>query len=203
MVGAICRGAVAGLIAAAMAMTAATAQDLTLADATSANAKLVVIVETASHPRGVDAGPVRTVFAEREINAYFKFYGPKFLPGGIVNPQFSLGERGRITARATVDLDAVRKSRPREWLDPLAYVTGSLDVTATGVVSGANGMGTVEFESATVAGVAVAKGLLQEVVRFYTATPDMPYGFDLDAPFKLPVGIRSVSGERGRGTIVQ
>jgi hypothetical protein len=201
--GAIRRGAFAGVVAAAMAMTAVTAQELTLADATSANAKLIVIVETAKRPRGTDAAPVRNVFTEREINAYFKFYGPKFLPGGIVDPLFSLGERGRITARATVDLDAVRESRARDWLDPLAYVTGSVEVTATGVVAGAAGMGTVEFESATVAGVAIAKGLLQELVRYYTATEQMPNGFDLDAPFKLPAGIRSVTGERGRGTIVQ
>jgi hypothetical protein len=100
-------------------------------------------------------------------------------------------------------LDAVRTSLQRDWRDPLAYLTGSLEVTAVGVVSTANGAGMARLETATVAGVSVPRSLLQELVRFYTTTPERPTGFDLDEPFALPLGIRSVIVEPGRATIAQ
>ena len=154
-------------------------------------------------PRPPAAPPVRTTFTDREANAYFRHYGSTFLPTGVVSPQVALAEAGRVTARALVNLDAVRTSQPRGWLDPLRYVTGMLEVTAAGVVSGSNGTGVFHFESATLAGVSVSKALLQELVRYYTTTPEQPNGFDLDKPFDLPSGIRSVESGRGTAVITQ
>ncbi|MEZ5317102.1 MAG: hypothetical protein R2752_06840 [Vicinamibacterales bacterium] len=176
---------------------------LTQADADSMNAKLSFIVETGEVPRPADAPPVQTAFTDREVNAYFRFYGPLFLPKGVQSPVVAIGDRGRLTARAIVDLDAVRTSQERGWLDPLAWVSGKLEVAAAGAVLGANGTGVFQFESATVGGVSVSKGVLQELVRFYTTSPDLPHGFDLDKPFALPAGIRSVGSRRGTATVVQ
>jgi hypothetical protein len=185
------------------AVVAATAQESLQADADSMRAKVAVIVAAGESVRGQAASALRTAFTDREVNAYFRVHGPTFLPHGVVSPQVTFGDHAHVTARANVDLDAVRRARPRDWLDPLAYVTGSLEVTAAGVVTGANGMGTFEFESATVAGLAVPKSVLQELVRYYTTTPEMPSGIDLDKPFALPANIRSVSFERGRATVIQ
>lgn len=167
------------------------------------SAKIMRIQEATASPRASSAPPVRTSFTDRETNAYLRYYGSTFLPSGIANPQVAIGDGGNVTARAIVDLDAVRVSQARSFLDPLAFVTGSLEVIASGVVAGADGWGTARFTSATVAGVSVPKSVAAELLRFYTRTPERPNGFEFDKPFELPAGIRSVVAERGRATIVQ
>jgi hypothetical protein len=144
---------------------------------------------------------VRTSFTEREVNAYLKFYGE--VPAGLVDPRIYIGEGGRLDGRAIVDLDAVRKSRPRGWTDPLGYVAGSMEVRASGSLRTANGIGTFELHSATLGGVPLPKTLLQELVNYYTRTPELPGGFDLDKPFELPHNIRQIDIQRGAATIIQ
>lgn len=172
-------------------------------DADSMRAKLAFIVETGDRERSRPAPPLRTSFSESEVNAYLGVYGATILPDGIANPQIRIGDRGRVTVHGLVDLDAVRKSRKRDWLDPMAYVTGSVEVSATGVVTASNGMGVAELESATLGGVAVPKSLLQELIRFYTTSQERPQGIGLDEPFELPAEIRSVAFEPGRATVSQ
>jgi len=171
-------------------------------------AKLATIVETGAQPRTTNAKPVRTSFTEREINAYFAVDGPAFLPRGITTPRFSIaplgkGERARVTARAIVDLDVVRHAQPRDLLDPFNYLSGRLEVTAAGSVGAANGVATLQLESATMAGVSLPESVLKEVVRYFTTTPDTPNGIDIGKPFELPARIRAVTFEPGRATVVQ
>ena len=61
----------------------------------------------------------------------------------------------------------------------------------------------IRYESATVGGVAVPKTVAQELLRFYTRTPERPDGFAFDEPFDLPAGLRAVSVERGSVTVTQ
>jgi hypothetical protein len=114
-----------------------------------------------------------------------------------------LGEDNRVEARATVDLDGVRRSRERSVFDPLAYVTGAVEVVAVGTVEGSGGEGLIRYESATVGGVAVPKTVAQELLRFYTTTPERPRGFAFDEPFALPAGVRAVSVARGAAAVTQ
>jgi len=181
----------------------ATAQDLTQAEADSMRAKVAFIIETGDSLRGPAMPAVHTSFTDREVNAYSKFYGPTFLPPGITDPRVAIDAHGRVTARGIFDLDAVRRARKRDWLDPLAYVAGAVEVTAAGFISGSDGLGVLRFESATLAGVSIPKGVLQELVRYYTATAQRPNGFGLDEPFTLPAKIRSVVLDHGHATIVQ
>jgi hypothetical protein len=191
------------MLSCGVTLGAATAQDFSRDEADSMAKKLAFIIETADRDRGRNAPPLRTSFTDREVNAYSSVYGPTFLPPGVTNPRLAIGDRGRVVARGIVDLGAVRRSRQRDWLDPLAYVNGSLEVVAAGVFAGADGLGVFQFESATVGGLAVPKSVLQELVRYYTTSDQMPAGFDIDAPFALPGNIRSISSESGRATIVQ
>jgi hypothetical protein len=108
-----------------------------------------------------------------------------------------------VRARAIIDLDAVRRSRPRSWRDPLFYITGSVEVAASGAITADEGVGRAQLEAATVGGVSVPRGVIQEVLRFYTKSPQRPEGFGLDQPFDLPANIRSAVVERGRVAIVQ
>jgi len=190
------------LIAAACFATAS-AQELSLAEADAMEAKLMRVEAAAATPRPAGAPPLRTTFTEREINAYFRHYGPDFLPAGIARPQVAIGDGGRIVARAIVDLDGVRVARERSLFDPLAYLTGSVEVVAAGTIAGADGFGIVRFESATVAGVSVPKSVAQELLRFYTRSLERPSGFEFDKPFELPAQARAVTAARGTATVVQ
>jgi len=165
--------------------------------------KLARVAAAAEAPRPTDAPPIHTKFTEREINAYLALEGPDFLPPGIAMPSVQLGDEGRVVAQAIVDLDAVRRSRERGLFDPLAYLTGSVEVLAVGKIEGDGGRGLIRYESATVGGVTVPKTVAQELLRFYTRTPKRPGGFELDEPFALPAGLRAVSVERGAVSVTQ
>src|SRR4051794_10732955 len=80
------------------------------------------------------AVPVTTPITEAEINAYFESGAKGQIPTGIVDPQLNALGDGRISGQAVVDLDAVRRQKKRGWLDPAAYLTGSLPVTASGLL---------------------------------------------------------------------
>ena len=118
-------------------------------------------------------------------------------------PRVRLGDDGRVQARAIVDLDAVRRSRERSAFDPLSYLTGSVEVVAAGRVEGSDSEGLIRYESATVGGVSVPKTVAQELLRFYTRTPERPGGFAFDEPFDLPAGLRAVSVESSSVTVTQ
>ena len=190
-------------ILAAALLGAGAAQEPSRVDADAMAAKLARVVAAAEDARAANAPPQRTTFAEREINAYLALDGPDFLPPGIAMPRIELGDDARVQARAIVDLDAVRRSRERSLFDPLAYLTGSVEVVAIGRVEGSDGEGLIRYESATVAGVGVPQTVAQELLRFYTRTPERPRGFAFDEPFTLPAGLRAVSVERGAVTVTQ
>ena len=88
-------------------------------------------------------------------------------------------------------------------LDPASYLTGRVPITATGVLTTSNGVGRFQLESATVGGIPLPKTLLQEIVSYYSRTPDTPAGVNLDDPFTLPARIREIQVERGQAVIIQ
>jgi hypothetical protein len=195
--------AIAVFAATALGAAAAHAQEPTRAEADAMQTKLTRVAAAAETPRPANAPPLRTTFTEREINAYLALDGPAFLPPGLAMPQVLLGDDSRVRARAIVDLDGVRRSRERSAFDPLAYLRGAVEVVATGRVEGSGGEGLIRYESATVGGVTVPKTVAQELLRFYTSTPERPRGFAFDEPFALPAGVRAVSAERGAVTVTQ
>src|SRR5947209_8761251 len=146
----------------------------------------------------------RTTVTENEVNSYLVYEAREQLPAGVVEPSVTILGTGRVSGRAVVDLDAVRKAKNATSLfDPMSYLTGRLPVTATGVLKTNNGFGQFMLESAAVAGVPVPKLVLQEIVSYYSRTPDKPSGIGLDDPFALPARIREIQVERGQAIIVQ
>lgn len=172
-------------------------------DADSLDRKLGQVLTRSAKPPAKSAKPLRTSIFDREVNAYFAYQGKEYLPVGVVNPVVTIVDSTRVEGRATIDLDAVRKSKERGWMDLLSYVTGSVEIRATGKLHAANGMGTFELESASIGGVPISKAFLQEVVAYYSRTADSPQGFNLDQPFKLPHQIQQVELQRGLAVIVQ
>lgn len=165
--------------------------------------KLAVILARGNEPTDPKRTPIRTSFTDREVNAFFQYSELLHMPTGLVNPRVTIADGSRLEGHALVDLDAVRKSKERGVLDPLSYVSGTVPVTAVGTLHTANGQGTFDLQSATLGGIAIPKSLLQELVSYYSKTPETPEGFDLDKPFVLPAAIRSVELRPGSATIVQ
>ena len=192
---------ISGALLALMAPVVA-GQGPATADAERMGKKVQVILESAVAP-ATAAKPLRTSFSERELNAYLKANAAEELPPGVKQAQVTLLDAGKVDTRALVDLDAVRTSETRGWLDPLAYVTGLLEVRTIGTFRGANGKGVFTFESATVGGMPVPRTVMQELVAFYTRTPETPKGILLDQPFDLPARIRAVELRRGAATVIQ
>lgn len=184
----------------------APAQDTALrADAASMQRKLVSIVTRAELPaKSTTALPLqRTTFTDREANAYFRIHGPEFLPEGVADPQVAIDAAGRVRARAIVDLDQALKTKERSWLDPLAWVTGKLELAGVGTLRAVNGRGVFMLESTTLGGVAISNSVMQEIVSFYSRSPENPRGFVLGEQFELPSAIKSVETTRGRAVVVQ
>jgi hypothetical protein len=149
------------------------------------------------------AAPLRTTFTDRQVNAYFQQYGKTFLPAGVTDPRITIVDDSHIRARAMVNLDEALQTKKRSWLDPLAWLTGTVEVTTAGRLTGANGQGRLLLDQAAVGGVAVPISVLQQVVGYYTRTPEEPSGFDLTQPFPLPSQIQSITLAPGTATIVQ
>ena len=102
-----------------------------------------------------------------------------------------------------MDLDAVRAQKQRGWLDPLAYLTGRLPLTASGVLITQDGIGRFQLESAAISGVTVPKTVLQELLSFYSRTPEDPDGINMDDPFELPSRIREIRVGKGDAIVIQ
>lgn len=145
-----------------------------------------------------------TSISEREVNAYLRYVAPEQMPRGLVEPTISIVGEGRLSATAIVDLDSVKRQRPPTgWLDPMNLLTGRVPVKASGMLHTKAGMGRFELESAEVSGVSVPKSVLQELVGYYSRTPERPKGVELDAPFELPAGILEVRVGQQNAVIVQ
>jgi hypothetical protein len=148
--------------------------------------------------------PLRTTVTETEVNAYLAYDAKSQLPAGVVDPSVNVLGPGRLTGRAVVDLDAVRRARSSQsWFDPTNYLTGRLPVTATGRLTTSDGVGRFELESAAVGYVPIPKLMLQEIVSYYSKTPENPAGINIDDPFALPARIREIQVEKGQAVVVQ
>jgi len=170
-------------------------------DAALLKQKVATINAHADHPTKQGR---RTMVTENELNSYLAYEAPAQLPTGVVDPSLTILGPGRVSGRAVVDLDAVRKAKnPTSLLDPMNYLMGRLAVTATGVLKTGNGVGHFALESASVGGVPIPKLILQEIVSYYSRTAENPSGVSLDDPFALPARIREIQVERGQAIIVQ
>ena len=147
---------------------------------------------------------LRTTVTEQEVNAYLVYEAQDYLPAGVVGPEVTILDAGRVSGRATVDLDRIREERkPTGLLDPMRYLSGRLPVTATGVLRAGSGVATFQFESAAISGVPVPKLLLQQIVGYYSRSPTRPSGFSLDDPVALPARIREIQLQRGQAIVIQ
>ena len=165
-------------------------------------AKKVVLVQ--EHANNGVKKPLSTTFTQVETNSYLKFNAVDLLPTGLTQPEITLHGADRVSAKAIVDLDIVRKKQSSGgWFDPTSYLTGKLLVTAAGRVITGDGKGRIELQTAEVSGVPIPKSFLNQMVNFFTRTADNPKGSTVDDVFELPAKIRRIDSEQGRFTVHQ
>jgi hypothetical protein len=170
-------------------------------DAALLKQKVATINDRAAKPSKIAR---RITITESEVNSYLVYEARDQIPVGVVDPSITVIGPGRLSARAIVDLDAVRKQKaPTSLLDPMNYLMGRLAVTAVGKLRTANGVGRIELESSSVGSIPIPKILLQEIVSYYSRSAEKPGGIGLDDPFPLPSRIREIQVERGQAIIVQ
>jgi len=176
---------------------------LTKAEAARFQAKLTQIEKNAATllKRGAAARVIPV--SDAEVNSYLKFLAGSQVPVGIADPILHAAGNGRVTGRALVDLDAVRTQKKRTWSDPLAYLSGRVPIAAEGTLTTSNGVGRFTLESAELSGVTIPKSLLQELLTYYSKSPERPNGINMDNPFQLPSAIKEIKVGVGNTTVVQ
>jgi hypothetical protein len=148
--------------------------------------------------------PLVTRLTEREVNAYLSYDVRDQLPPGLTEPRITVLPDLRLSGTATIDLDAVRRQRQaRGWLDPLGYLGGKVPVALSGRLTASGGLARFALDRATVGGVPVPKMIVQELVTFYSRTPDNPRGLNIDDPYPLPARIREIDIRPGEAVVKQ
>ncbi len=148
--------------------------------------------------------PGKFAIAEREVNSYLVFNLKEKIPKGLAEPEIMMIGDGALAARVLVDMDEVKRRRQsRSVIDPLNYLSGEVPLNARGLLRTREGRGQFYLRSADIGGVPLPKPLLQELIGFFSRTPQNPNGFDIDAPFELPSKIREISVRSGESVVVQ
>jgi hypothetical protein len=189
-------------IVCAITMKTMADQRFTKQEADRFQGKLSRIVEFGNQPRN-RGSRLATPISDAEVNSYLRYNAKTQVPVGIVEPTLNAMGEGRVSGRAIVDLDVVRKKKQRGWLDPMAYLTGTVPLSVSGLLITKDGVGRFQLESAEVSGVPIPKGVLQELLSYYSRSPEHPAGINLDDPFELPARIREIQVGRGQSTVVQ
>jgi hypothetical protein len=179
---------------------------LSAADADRFDKKVIEITQygvlTSSKPFRPD-GARRTVVTEAETNAYLLLKIPSVLPAGLVGPYIAALGGGRVSAKAILDLDAVRRGAAKGSPEWAQLLTGRLPVSVTGVLKTRSGIATFDVESAFIAGIPIPKTLLVQLVSHFTRSAEYPDGVSLDAQFVLPAGVREIDIQTRQAVIVQ
>jgi hypothetical protein len=164
--------------------------------------KIATIQQQGTAP--AKAGTRKTSLTQDEVNSWFAFAAQPLLPAGIANPQVSILGQGKLSGQAIVDLEAVAKRRSSgSLLDPFSLLGGRVPVAVTGILHTQNGKGRFEVQTAHISGVPVPTTMLQELLSYYSRSPERPAGVRLDGPFELPAKIRQIEVGQGQAVVVQ
>ncbi len=156
------------------------------------------------HGTTARAGARRTPLTQDEVNSWFAYSAAPLLPNGVTQPQVTIVGQGKLAGQAIVDLDAVAKKRSSgSLLDPWSFIGGRVPVNVTGILHTQNGKGRFEVQTAQVSGIPMPTSMLQELLSYYSRSPEHPEGVRLDNAFELPAKIRQIEVGAGQAVVVQ
>jgi hypothetical protein len=146
----------------------------------------------------------RTPLTQDELNSWLAYQSQPHLPNGVSAPEVTIVGQGRVSGNAVVDLETIAKRRSSGGsLDPWSLVGGRVPVTVTGILHTRDGMGRFEMQSAEISGLPVPPAFLQELLSYYSRSPERPQGVRLDDTFSLPANIRQIEVGQGQAVVVQ
>jgi len=150
------------------------------------------------------SGPRRTRLTQDELNSWFMYRAQPLLPNGVGQPQVTIVGDGRVEGQAIVDLDAVAKRRSTGGaFDPFSLIGGKVPVEVTGILHTRDGMARFEVQTAEMSGIPVPVTVVQELVTYYSRTPERPEGVRLNDVFALPANIQQIEVGQGQAVVVQ
>ncbi len=193
----------------AVALATLDGANLSRQQAESLSRKITLIAQQASSsPRSdkgtVPAGQRRTPLSEGEVNSWFAYRAPQYLPAGVTQPSLTMIGNGTVKGEAVLDLDTVGKKRGGgSMMSPWTLLGGRVPVSVLGTLNTKDGQGRFELQQAEVAGVPVPNALLEELLSYYARTPEHPEGVRLNQPFELPANIRRIEVAPGQMVVVQ
>jgi hypothetical protein len=171
------------------------------------------IDEIVKNGAAADPRAKTTPVSESELNSYLNINIKDKIPKGLTQPEIRTLGNGALAGRILMDLDEFNRNRRSQGglqgglqgalIDPLAYLSGKVPVTARGTLRAEDGRGRFYLEAAEIHGVNLPRPLVQEMVSYFSRTPENPKGFDLDAPFELPAKIRAIAINKGEATVAQ
>ena len=154
--------------------------------------------------RNQKPGTRRTSVSETELNSWFAYSATPLLPSGVADPRITMVGNGKLAGKAIVDLDTIaKKKQSGGTFDLWNLIGGKVPVNVIGTLRTKDGQGSFLLESADVSGVPMPKTFLQEMVSYYSRTPNNPRGMNLEDPFALPASIRQIDVGAGQAVIVQ
>jgi hypothetical protein len=165
--------------------------------------RITTFANTSTSAKAARVSAQTTQLTDTEVTSYLRYTLKDQVPAGIVDPTLVAVGDGRVKGGALIDLDAVRKQKQRGWTDPLSYMTGKMQLTASGLLITQNGVGRFQLESAEISGITIPKSLVQELLSYYSKTAENPTGISIDDPFELPARIKEIKVGRGEAVVVQ
>ena len=186
----------------ALVLAGSIAPDVLTPQLADAFEKKIVQVQAQAEQKAAQDRP--TTFTQAETNSYLKYKATDLLPTGLTQPMITMIGDGKVAGQAVVDLDVVRQKQSKGgWFDPTSYLTGQLQVNASGRIVTGDGKGRFELESAEVSGVPIPKSFLGQMVNFFTRTADNPRGSSMDDTFQLPANITRIDVNAASFTVHQ
>jgi hypothetical protein len=162
------------------------------------------INEITNNAAKVPVTPMKTIASEEEVNSYLAFNLREKIPRGLTHPEITIIGESWLAGRVLIDIDEFKRHRnPQGLMDPFNYISGTVPLTARGVLRTNQGRGQFELESAEMLGFPLPQPVVKELVAFFSRTPENPNGFDIDAPFNFPAKIRDVVINKGEAVVIQ
>ena len=146
------------------------------------------------HANGAETSK-RFHVSDEEANAYLVYRVAEQLPPEVTKPWVRFGV-DQIEAGALLDASLLGAYLKDSYLT--RFLEGSVEVEVLAQVVAEDGVGQVEWESVTVAGVPLPTTLVQRLVAANSKNPALPEGVRIDEPFPLPYGIVSARARTGK-----
>ena len=139
--------------------------------------------------------PKRYNVTEEEANAYLLYCVSEHLPEEVTEPWVRFSQ-DQVQGGAMLDMKLLQTHLGESTL--LKYLEGEVPVEILARVRAEGGVGQVELESVTLAGVPLPQTLIEQLLSDAAKSPALPEGVRLNDVFPLPYGLTSARFRTGR-----